>query len=113
MGPPVPRSAANPWASGLENYIPSSTARVEPTAARVWPKLVSCKSLSECCEARAGAEPGLVVNWYLGLENGRRSSPARAEPTAVIVCPNSFPAKALASAAKAPNEKKYVKSFLD
>ena len=65
MGPPVPRSAANPWVLGLENCIGSSTSRAEPIAARVWPKLVNSKSPSECCEG-----PG-------------------------------------------PNEKKYVKSFLD
>ena len=34
-----------------------SCTRVEPTTARVWPKLVSCKSLSECCEARPGRRP--------------------------------------------------------
>ena len=45
MGPPVARSAANPWAPGLENLRGTSTAGVEPTTARVWPKLVSCKSL--------------------------------------------------------------------
>ena len=50
MGPPVARSAANPWAPGLENLRRSRPAGVEPTAARVLPKLVSCKSLSECCE---------------------------------------------------------------
>ena len=53
MGPPVARSAANPWAPGLENLRGSSPARVEPTAARALPKLelVSSKSLSsECCK---------------------------------------------------------------
>ena len=50
MGPPVARSAANPWAPGLANNERSSPAGVEPTTARVWPKLVSCKSLNECCE---------------------------------------------------------------
>ena len=33
----------------------------------VWPKLVSCKSLSESREAQAGPEPGLVMGWFLGL----------------------------------------------
>ena len=61
MGPPVARSAATPWAPGLENYKGDSSARAEPVAARVLPKLDSCKSLSECCAARAGAVPGLVV----------------------------------------------------
>ena len=57
MGPPVARSAANPWAPGLANSERSRAAGVEPTAARVFPKLVSCKSLSECCGARAGRRP--------------------------------------------------------
>ena len=50
MGPPVARSAANPWAPGLENLKGTSPAGAGPTAARVLPKLVSSKSLSECCE---------------------------------------------------------------
>ena len=50
MGPPVARSAANPWAPGLENIRGTSPAGLEPTATRVLPKLVSSKSLSECCE---------------------------------------------------------------
>ena len=50
MGPPVARSAANPWAPGLENLRRTSPARVEPTATRVLPNLFSSKSLSECCE---------------------------------------------------------------
>ena len=57
MGLPVARSAANPWAPGLENLRGGSPARVEPTAARLLPKLVSCKSLSECCAARPGLRP--------------------------------------------------------
>ena len=56
-GPPVARPATNPWAPGLESAKGSCPARAEPTAARVWPKLVSCKSLSECCEARPGRRP--------------------------------------------------------
>ena len=102
---------------GLENSERSSPAGVEPTTARVWPKLVSCKSLSECCEARlaggrAGAEPGLVVGWCLGLENLRVTSPARVEPTSARILPKLFPSKSLA---KAPNEKKYlyVRRFWD
>ena len=51
MGPPVARSAGNPWVVGwclgLENKETSSPVRVEPTAARVLPKLVPNKSLSE------------------------------------------------------------------
>ena len=69
MGPPVARSAANPWAPGLENRKRSRPAGVEPTAARVWPKLVSCKSLSECCEARAGRRPERAPSqgwWWVG-----------------------------------------------
>ena len=50
MGPPVARPAPNPWAPGLENSIRSSPTGAEPTAARVLPKLVPSKSLSECCE---------------------------------------------------------------
>ena len=57
MGPPVARSAANPWAPGLENCKGDRPARAEPVAARVLPKLDSCKSLSECCAARAGGRP--------------------------------------------------------
>jgi hypothetical protein len=61
VGAPVARSAANPWAPGLENSKRDRPARAEPVAARVLPKLDSCKSLSECYTARAGAEPGLLV----------------------------------------------------
>ena len=57
VGSPVARSATNPWAPRLENGKRTRPARAEPTAARVWPKLVSCKSLSECCEARPGRRP--------------------------------------------------------
>ena len=85
MGPPVARSAANPWALGLENSKRDRPARAEPVAARVLPKLDSCKSLSECCAARAGAEPGLVVGWYLGSENAKRGSPTRVKPVAARV----------------------------
>ena len=97
MGPPVVRSAANPWAPGLANNEKSRAAGVEPTTARVWPKLVSCKSLSECCEARAGAEPGLVVGWCSGLENSEKSIPARVEPTAARGLPKLVPSKSLTS----------------
>ena len=38
------------WCLGLENSEKSSPAQVEPTAARVLPKLVPNKSLSECYE---------------------------------------------------------------
>ena len=57
MGPPVAKPATNPWAPGLENSKGDRTARAEPVAARVLPKLDSCKSLSECCAARAGGRP--------------------------------------------------------
>ena len=50
MGPPVARSAANPWAPGFENVKTTSPTKIGPTAARVLPKLVSSKSLTECCE---------------------------------------------------------------
>ena len=49
VGPSVARSAANPWALGLEIGRVDSPAGVGRTAARVSPKLVPCKSLSECC----------------------------------------------------------------
>ena len=75
VGPPVARSAANPWAPGLENSKRDRPARAELVAARVFPKLDPCKSLSECCEARAGAEPELVVGWYLGSENSKKGNP--------------------------------------
>ena len=68
-GPPVARSATNPWAPRLENGKGSRPARAEPTAARVWPKLVSCKSLSECCEARPGRRPDRAPGqgwWWVG-----------------------------------------------
>ena len=45
MGPPVARSAANPWAPGFENLKGTSPARVGPTAVRFLSKLVSSKSL--------------------------------------------------------------------
>ena len=77
--------AANPWAPGLENCKGDRPARAEPVAARLLPKLNSCKSLSECCAARAGAEPGLVVGWYLGSENAKRGSPNRVKPVAARV----------------------------
>ena len=57
MGPSVARSDVVPWAPHLANDKRGSPTRVEHTAARVWPKLVSCKSLSECCEARPGRRP--------------------------------------------------------
>ena len=57
VGPSVARSDVVPWAPRLENDKRGSPTRVEHTAARVWPKLVSCKSLSECCEARPGRRP--------------------------------------------------------
>ena len=68
-GPPVARSATNPWAPRLENGKGGRPARAEPTAARVWPKLVSCKSLSECCEARPGRRPDRAPGqgwWWVG-----------------------------------------------
>ena len=84
MGPPVARSAANPWAPGLENCKRGRPARVEPVAARVLPKLDSCKSLSECYAARAGggrgAEPGLVVGWCLGSENAKGAARPELSP---------------------------------
>ena len=64
--------------------------------------MISCKSLSECCEARAGAEPGLVVNWYLGLENLRRSRPAGVEPTTVRVLTKLVSSKSLSECCEAP-----------
>ena len=102
MGPPVARSAANSWAPGLENLRRNRPAGDEPTVARVWPKPFPCKSLSECCEARAGAEPGLVVNWYLGLENIRRNGPAGVDPTAVSVLLKRVPSKSLSECCEGP-----------
>ena len=71
--PPVARSAANPWAPGFENLTRTSPARIEPTTARVWPKLVSCKSLSECtcCEAQPSGRRARVGG---GLALGLRKS---------------------------------------
>ena len=66
MGPPVARSAANPWPPGLEHCKGDRPARAEPVAARVLPKIDSCKSLSECCAARAGGRP----EWVLGQVGG-------------------------------------------
>ena len=53
--------------------------------------------------------------WAPGLENSKRSSKTGAEPTAARVLSTLVSSKSLilASAAKAPNEKKYVRSFLD
>ena len=85
MGPPVARSTANPWAPGLEDCKGDRSARAEPVAARVFPKLDPCKSLSECCAARAGAGPGLVVGWCLGSENFKGDSPTRVKPVAARV----------------------------
>ena len=91
MGSPVARSTDNPWAPGLANSKVDRPARAEPVATRVLPKLDSCKSLSECCAARAGraaragAEPGLVVGWYLGSESAKRVSRTRAKPEAARV----------------------------
>ena len=85
MRPPVAKPATNPWAPGLENSKGDRPARAEPVAARVLPKLDSCKSLSECCEARAGAEPGLVVGWCLGLKNAKGGSPTRVKPVSARV----------------------------
>ena len=102
MGPPVARSAANPWAPGLANNERSRTAGVEPITARVWTKLVSCKSLSECCEARAGAEPGLMVGWCLGLENSGKGDPVRVEPTAARGLPKLLSSKSLTECCEDP-----------
>ena len=102
MGPPVVRSAANPWAPGLENRKRCTKAGAEPTIARVWPKLVSCKSLSECCAARAGVEPGLVVSWCLGLENSKMSSPAQVDLTAARVLPTLVSSKSLSECCEGP-----------
>ena len=85
MGPLVARSVVTPWALGLENGKKGRPARAGPVAARFLPKLDSCKSLSECCAARAGAEPGLVVGWYLGSENTKKGSPTRVKPVAARV----------------------------
>ena len=51
MGASVARPVVNPWAPGFGNLRGTSPAGVDPTAARVLPKLASCKSLSECCAA--------------------------------------------------------------
>ena len=85
MGPPVASSATSPWAPGLENDKRGRPARAEPVAARVLPKHDSCKSLSECCATRAGAEPGLVVGWHLGSKNAKKGSPTRVKPVAARV----------------------------
>ena len=88
MGLPVARSVANPWAPGLENSKRDRSARADPVVARALPKLVSCKSPSECCAARAprvGAEPGSVVGWYLGSENDKKESPNRVGPVVARV----------------------------
>jgi len=53
VGPPVAKPATNPWAPGLENSKRSSKTGAEPTTMRVWPKLVSCKSLSASAIASA------------------------------------------------------------
>ena len=85
VGPPVARSDVVPSILDLEIGRRTSLARAEPTAASVSPKLAPCKSLSECCTARAGrpgAEPRWVVGWSLRLGIGRRTSPAPAKPTA-------------------------------
>ena len=69
MGPPVAKPATNPWVPGLENNKEDRPARVEPVAARVWPKLDPCKSLSECCEARRGRRPWRAPSqgwWWVG-----------------------------------------------
>ena len=75
MGPPVARSAANPWAPGLANSKKSRTAGAEPTTARVWPKLVSCKSLiaSVAKPERAGGPTGRRARVGGGLVLGFRT----------------------------------------
>jgi hypothetical protein len=67
VGPPVARSAANPWAPALENSKRDRPTRAERVAARVLPELDPCKSLSECCEARAGRRPERAPSqgWWL------------------------------------------------
>ena len=85
VGPPVARSDVVLWAPRLEIGRRTSPARAEPTAASVSPKLAPCKSLSECCAARAGSRPGWGVGWCLALEIGRGTSPTRAKPTAARV----------------------------
>ena len=63
VGRPVARSDVVLWAPRLEIGRGTRPAQAEPTAASVSPKLVRCKSLSECCAARAG--PGQVPNVYI------------------------------------------------
>ena len=91
-----------PVGAGLSKQREEQMAGVEPTTARVWPKLVSCKSLSECCEARAGAESGLVVGWWLGLENSKRSRTAQVVPTVARVLPKLVPSKSLSECCEGP-----------
>ena len=76
MGPPVARSTANPWAPGLANSERSSPAGVEPTTARVWPKLVSCKIQALASAAKpdgAGAPTGRRARVGGGLVVGFRN----------------------------------------
>ena len=57
VGRPVARSDVVLWAPRLEIGRGTNPVRAEPTAASVSPKLVPCKSLRECCAARAGRRP--------------------------------------------------------
>ena len=77
MGRPVARSAANPWAPGFENIKRTNSVRVDPTAARVWPKLFSAKALASAAKPdpadgpsgrRAKVGDGLV----LGLRKSQK-----------------------------------------
>ena len=75
MGPLVAKPATNPWAPGLENSKRSSTTGAEPTTAKVWPKLVSCKSLtieSAAKPERAGGLSGRRARVGGGLVPGLR-----------------------------------------
>ena len=58
MGPPVARSAANPWAPGLDNLREAIPAGVEPTTARVCPNLFPAKALASAAQlARPSRRP--------------------------------------------------------
>ena len=109
MGAPVARSDVVPWAPRLENVKVESSARVEPTAARVWLKLVSCKSLGECCAARSDRRPERApghrgVGQCVGIENSNGGSPmpTRVEPTAARILPKLVSFKSLSECCAGP-----------
>ena len=112
VGPPVARSAANPWAPGFENLKQMGLAL---PGLGPQPRGFG-RNLSPAKASASPAKPDpaeLVVDSCFGLENLKGTSPARAWPTAVGVLPKLVSSKSLslASAAKVQMRKSVSGAF--